>query len=272
MTLNMQVKYNKDGSIKSRGIEWTDCTCNPIAGCPHQCAWTMPDGKIANCYAEDIAHGIAKSAYPQGFGAHYWKPEHLLSPGKKKDPLRIFVGSMADVFAARVPSEHIDAVLQVARDCPQHTFQMLTKNPVRSKDFDMPFNVWLGASMPPDFMWNKPLYRNQQERMLRRSLQALADSNAVIKWMSFEPLSWDVSDIVADFPDVLDWAIIGAASRGKTYYAPAMASFLALQAVLDNQQVATFYKGNLQSLQLSVWREDFPEEQAHIQPVQLRMF
>lgn len=263
MALNMQVKKHKDGTIKSRGIQWTDATWNPIAGCPHQCRWTMPDGNVAICYAESIAHGIASKVYPDGFDAHYWKPHMLADPLKKKQALKIFTGSMADIFSHAVPSEQIEAILNVARGTPRHTYQLLTKNPLRTRDFDMPDNVWLGASMPPDFMWNKPLSRNQQERMLRRTMDSLSGANARIKWMSFEPLSWDVSDIIADYPNVLQWAVIGAASHGRNFYPPAVSDFLNLQTVLDSQNVAIFYKGNLSSLgdPVSNWREEFPTQE-----------
>jgi protein gp37 len=212
MTLNMQ-KKRKNGNIVSRGIEWTDATWNPIAGCKHGCRWTMPDGSVAVCYAETVAEGIASSVYVNGFDHHYWKPQHLDSPKHKKDPLKIFVGSMSDVFGLWVPDEQIEAVLQVARDCPQHTFQMLTKNPIRTKQFDLPSNVWLGASMPPDSMWGKPLSQEQKERMLTRTLESLEQARASVKWISFEPLSWDVTDIVAQYPGIIQWGVIGAASK-----------------------------------------------------------
>ena len=264
MTLNMQVKRNKDGSIKSRGIQWTDATWNPIAGCPHQCRWAMPDGQEAVCYAEDIAHGIAKSAYPDGFSAHYWKPQHLGSPKKVKEPLKIFVGSMSDIFSHRVPSEQIEQVLQVARDCPQHIFQFLTKNPVRSKDFDMPDNVWLGASMPPDHMWGNPLNMTQKIKMLVKSLQSLREANASVKWMSFEPLSWHIRPYIDEWImfGTLDWAVIGAASRGSVYYPPSEHDFLSLQQLLTHYRVPVFYKGNLSSLPAAQdnWLEQFPIE------------
>jgi protein gp37 len=279
MTMNKQVKYNKDGSVKSRGIEWADVTWNPIAGCPHQCRWTMPDGNTAICYAESVAEGIAASAYDKGFAAHYWKPEHLESPKGNKNPLKIFVGSMSDVFAHRVPSEQIEAILQVARECTQHKFQMLTKNPTRINDFEIPENVWIGASMPPDFMWGKQLNQNQKERMLHRSLESLGKAKASIKWMSFEPLSWDVAPILRDFPDVLSWAVIGAASNGSKYYAPDKTAFVNLRDMLDSFSVAIFYKGNISILPEAKdkWREEFPVTKQALKantenPQQLSMF
>ena len=87
-----------DGQRVNSKIEWTDYTWNPISGCQHGCRWHMPDGSTAICYAESVANSIAESAYPQGFEHHYWKPNLLTEPLSVKEPSRIFVGSMADVF------------------------------------------------------------------------------------------------------------------------------------------------------------------------------
>lgn len=255
MTLNMQKKKNG-----SRGIEWTDATWNPGSGCLHGCRWTMPDGTQAICYAESIAERIAKNTYNEGFAHHYWKPEHLNSPKKVAAPLKIFVGSMWDIFGHWVPDEHVQAVLDVIQECPQHSFQLLTKNVIRAQRFDLPDNVWLGASMPPDTMWSKPLSLAQKERMLDKTLRSLGETMAQVKWISFEPLSWDVSAIVSRYPGVLDWAVIGAASNGPKLYPPSEKHFVWLQNVLNYQGVKVFYKGNLQSLTTAAmnWREEFP--------------
>lgn len=271
MALNIQVKYNKDKSIKSRGIEWTDATWNPVAGCPHLCRWKMPDGTIAECYAENVAESIAESAYPHGFGAHYWKPQHLDSPKAKKTPLKIFLGSMADIFSVNVPDEQIQAILEVIADTPQHSYQLLTKAPLRSLKFEFPDNVWLGASMPPDFMRSLALSQAQKEKMLDRTFEALSKAKAKVKWISYEPLSWDVSAITAKHTGVIQWAVIGAASNGRNYYPPSESVFVALRDELLKQNVALFYKGNLSSLAISKanWKEEFPKSEALIQRVLL---
>ncbi len=260
MTLNYQKKY-KDGQLVSRGIEWTDATWNPIAGCQHSCRWEMPDGSIAICYAEHIADGLAQASYKQGFSHHYWKPQHLKTPTKVEQPLKIFAGSMSDIFGSWVPDDQVCDVLDIARECPQHQFQLLTKNPVRTKQFDMPTNVWVGSSSPPDFMWSKRLSSDQKEKMLHRMLQSLDYANSKIKWMSFEPLSWDVSTIVEQYPNVLDWAVIGAASNGRKLYPPHEEHFTSLLEILDKQNVSVFFKGNMKALPLakSQWREEFPK-------------
>lgn len=258
--MNRQFKVVNGIKVNTK-IEWCDYTFNPISGCMHACQWQMPDGSIANCYAEDVAHNLAQVAYPKGFEHHYWKPELLVKPGRVHQPSRIFVGSMADVFGHWVPAEQIEQVIQVARDCPWHTFQFLTKNPLRTLQFDMPPNAWIGASSPPDFMWNKALSSNQKIGLLDKSLKSLAKVKTPVRWMSFEPLSNDYAWLIRHYAGVLQWAVIGAASNGKTLYPPEESHVRNLVEELDDQGVKVFFKGNLRSLEWAAqnWREDFPE-------------
>jgi protein gp37 len=274
MTLNEQKAESKSS------IEWTRVwgrrgyTWNPIAGCPHQCRWTMPSGDVAICYAENIAHNMAQKAYPQGFDHHYWKPQHLSSPKKLATGAGIFVGSMSDVFAHSIPAEHIQAVLDVIADTPQHVYFMLTKNPVRSKQFEIPANVWLGASMPPDFMWGNALSMKQKEAMMHRTLETLSEVKATVKWVSFEPLSWSVAPLVAKYAGALNWAVIGAASHGRKYFPPHVLDFLMLKWVLESQGVPMFFKGNMTCLEKAKveWHEDFPPNPDEVRTKQKRLF
>lgn len=258
-----QLKLYADGSIKSRGIEWTDYTHNPIAGCFHRCRWQMPDGTTAVCYAEDVAGSIASPAYPEGFEHHYWKPAKLQAPRNLKTPSRIFIGSMADVFGHWVPAEQVQAVLDMCYQAHWHSFQFLTKNAPRLREFRFPRNVWVGCSSPPSSFMGKDLSEHQQLRMLAKSLDCLRESRAEVKWMSFEPLAIDAAQVVAQYKGALNWAVVGAASKGKTYYQPDPAYLQRLVAELDEQGVRVFYKGNLRpSVEagvLPVWREEFPD-------------
>ena len=257
--MNKQAKANG-----GRGIEWTDYTWNPIAGCFHACQWTMPDGAIANCYAEDTAeHSTAKAHYSQGFEHHYWKPERLVEPERVKTPSKIFVGSMADVFGHWVSDEQIREVLNVAQVRAQrHTYQFLTKNPRRYLGkFDFINNCWMGASTPPSFMWNKPLSALQQEKMLRVTLETFDQmDDEPVTWLSAEPLSWDIVPILKDYPYAVDWIVIGAASNGAKYYPPKQEYVEDLVEHCDGLGISVFFKGNLRSLPWAAanWREDYP--------------
>ncbi len=251
--MNKQEK-RKNGEVIGRGIEWTDYSWNPIAGCKHACRWKMPDGKIAICYAEEVANGVARASYPAGFEHHYWNPQRLNEPLRVKEPSRIFLDSMSDLMGSWVPDDQINQVLDVCRKAHWHTFQLLTKNAPRLLKFDFPANVWVGVSSPPDFMFGKEIPIRAKNQMLAKSLSILSQIDNVT-WLSAEPLSWDITPIIKKYPKALDWVVIGAASAGKKKYQPNRAHVQNLLDLLDAWQVPIFFKGNLK------WdphREDFP--------------
>lgn len=264
--MNKQKKANG-----GRGIEWCDFTSNPIGGCMHACSWQMPDGSIANCYAEDIASRVAQRVYPHGFEHHYWRPAEFKQWRRLKPGDKVFCGSMADVFGHWVPHWQIERTLDEIAKYPDVIFQMLTKNPKRALKFDLPRNVWLGCSTPPDFMWNKRLTEEQQVRLFEASLGVLAALKArgVTTWISAEPLSWDVSRVLEGDAGWMgdpfqcppfDWIVIGAASNGKKRYAPEETHVRCLIDYCDEYGAAVFMKGNMACLPWAVdhWREAFP--------------
>ncbi len=133
-------------------IEWTDCTWNPVRGC------TRVSEGCRNCYAERQAarysgsvdrlgvplggkdlpfHGFAENtkAGPRWTGRVELIPHMLDKPLHWREPKRIFVNSMSDLFHEALPFEHIAAVFGVMAACPQHTFQVLTKRPERARAF-----------------------------------------------------------------------------------------------------------------------------------------
>jgi protein gp37 len=116
---------------QKRGIEWTDYTWNPTGGCLHGCTWKMPDGSVTECYSKTVAERLAQSSYKDGFEHHYWREYALNDPLKLKEPARIFVGSMADLFGHWVPEKQIRRVLGVMEKAHWHTFQTLSKYPIR---------------------------------------------------------------------------------------------------------------------------------------------
>lgn len=238
----------------SRGIEWTDYTSNPVKGCQHGCRWNMPDGTTAICYAETVANKFQQH-YPEGFEAHYWQPLEMEAWHKLKKPSRIFLDSMSDLMGHWVPDEQIAYVLENVAACPWHTFQLLTKNAPRLRKFDalMPPNLWVGASVPPSVFKGRPLSTQQQARMLAVTLASLKSITVPVKWMSIEPLSFDIAPAMVDCG--LQWVVIGAASNGPKLYQPKPEWVSNLLATLDDQFIPVFFKGNLQ------WephREQFP--------------
>lgn len=254
------------------GIEWTHVwgypgmTWNPIAGCNHGCAWRMKDGQIASCYAKDIAERFSR-AYPHGFEHNYWHPQRLSEPLKLLESAGIFLGSMSDAMEWRVERDHIERVLDVCRRAPQHVFFLLTKNAPRLLEFSFPPNVWVGVSSPPDFMHDPESYSRElsdraKENYMRRAFVVLSKVDALVKWISYEPLQMDFSRLQADHPGVINWAVIGAASNGSAVYPPRLEDYTALMRVLANQDVPVFFKGNMKSLPAAAadWHDHFPDK------------
>lgn len=168
-------------------IEWTDATWNPVVGC----SVTSPGCK--NCYAMKMAgrldamgvehyRGLTRKVKGKAVwtGKTAEAPMHILKqPQHWKKPRRIFVNSMGDLFHDGVPWHWLDAVFTVMEKCPQHTFQVLTKNPERMRDyvrrFDVLPNVWLGVSV-------------EDQRRANERIPALLETPAAVRFVSCEPL------------------------------------------------------------------------------------
>jgi protein gp37 len=213
----------------------------------------MPDGSIAECYAETVAERIAQRAYPMGFEHHYWNPQLLDEPIKITKPSRIFLDSMSDLMGHWVPDDQVEQVFETCRTAHWHTFQVLTKNAPRLKQFDIPPNVWVGVSAPPSIMFGRPLSAVQQGRMLETMVSVLQDIDVPVRWMSIEPLSFNIAPFLVG--SNLQWAVIGAATNGPKAYQPKSEWVENVLDVLDAQGTAVFFKGNLE---WEPWREEFP--------------
>lgn len=262
--MNQQRSRAKDGTIK-RGIEWTDYTWNPVTGCFHRCQWKMPNGILAHCYADNVAKNLAQVAYPKGFEHHYWYPKEIEAPFTRRKPSKIFVGSMTDVFGAWVPEDQIRQILAMVAQCPQHTFQFLTKNLKRTQQFNFPKNVWLGVSSPPSFFKRKELSLQDKVDYVNEALDIFDQMPPeTVKWMSIEPLSFNIAPLIEQHPKTLNWVVVGAASEASTFYQPDEDDLKSLMTVLKTHRVPHFFKGNLRpSLDkgtLTEWAEMWANE------------
>ena len=124
-------------------IEWTDKTWNPTVGCDK----VSPGCK--HCYAEAITRRFPRG-FPNGFDFTL-RPERLDEPRKWRKPSMVFVNSMSDLFHERMPHDFLLEVFRVMEECPQHTFQILTKRHGRMAELapglPWPDNVWMGVSV-----------------------------------------------------------------------------------------------------------------------------
>ena len=121
-------------------IEWTESTWNPVRGCRQ----VSPGCK--HCYAERMAHrfsgpgmayeGLTRltKAGPKWTGQVRLVEEVLDEPLRWRQPRRIFVNSMSDLFHEDVPLDFIQRVFNVMLSARRHTFQILTKRAERREE------------------------------------------------------------------------------------------------------------------------------------------
>jgi protein gp37 len=149
-------------------------------------------------------------------GRHIWTGEvrfneqWIRQPLHWEKPRMIFVCAHGDLFHEGVPDEWIDRVFAIMADCPQHTFQVLTKRPermlrylrdlrteedrrgqvagwlkgnhglngassaIRLNTYPLP-NVWLGVSV-------------ENQKTADERIRLLLQAPAAVRWVSAEPL------------------------------------------------------------------------------------
>lgn len=187
------------------GIEWTDETWNPMTGC------TQISAGCDHCYALKLAQTKTRDAYlrrlpvkntpdnrANPFAPRFWE-DRLLKPFKWREPRRVFVNSMSDIFHAHFTLEQIQKVFDVMNALPQHQFQVLTKRPERALRFAGSLvwteNVWIGTSI-------------ENMDVAKRS-DALRQIPAHIHFISAEPLLGPLDQL--DLTDI-EWVIGGGES------------------------------------------------------------
>ena len=167
-------------------IEWTEFVSNPIKGkCGHY--GTSICGTY--CYAERIRQRFKQPA------ELLWHPDELTQIEKRKKPSTIFMGSMHDIFGKWIPELWILWILDTVKNCPQHTFLFLTKNPIRLSNFEFPDNCWVGVTADCREGGNSPL--NDFDEWI----------TSTKKFVSFEPLLGALNESI---PVDVDQIIIGA--------------------------------------------------------------
>lgn len=176
-------------------IEWTNETWNPVTGC------TKISSGCKNCYAERMSKRLllmGLDRYKNGFKTTT-HDDVLLKPYSWKKSRLIFVNSMSDLFHKSVPLSFIKEVFKVMNECPQHTFQILTKRSDRLKEvaseLNWSNNIWMGVSV------------ENQDTTFR--VHDLLQVNSHVRFLSVEPLIGPISKIKLKG---IDWVIVGGES------------------------------------------------------------
>jgi protein gp37 len=176
-------------------IEWTEMTWNPVTGC------TKVSQGCKHCYAERMAKrltAMGAERYRNGFSVTL-HPDLVDIPRGWRLPRVVFVNSMSDLFHDDIPLAYIQRVFATMRDCPRHTFQVLTKRSERLAELaphlPWPENVWMGVSV-------------EDARVLHR-VADLQSVQAKVRFLSLEPLIGPLESLPLDG---IHWVIVGGES------------------------------------------------------------
>ena len=205
-------------------IEWTDSTWNPLLArelesrkVGYHCVKCGPE--CSNCYAEAFnkrnlpsrGTGLPFAASSTGRVEMFIDDEAVDQPRRWKRSRKIFVCSMTDLFGEFVDFELIDRVFDVMRDCPHHTFQVLTKRPELALEYcdsrgieSLPDHIWFGATAGT-------------QEMARIRLPYLAQIPAKVRFVSAEPLLGllDLERFWTADRCPFQWVIVGGESGAK---------------------------------------------------------
>lgn len=231
-------------------IETADKTWNPLKGCSK-----VSEG-CRNCYAVAIAYrfsgkglpyeGLAtrNAQGPQWTGDITLDFDTLKAPLRWKNPSRIFVNSMSDLFHEQVPDEFIRSVFGIMALCPRHTFQIYTKRPERMLEwfkqnpscgnvFEWVLKDGQRVQLPQSVPWPLPNVHLgvsvENQKAADKRIPLLLDTPAAVRFLSCEPLlgpvdlsawlvaegelqkaEWMLSRYGASQP--LNWVIVGGES------------------------------------------------------------
>ncbi|MFN3653015.1 MAG: DUF5131 family protein [Armatimonadota bacterium] len=183
---------------KATAIEWTNMTWNPVTGC------SKVSQGCKHCYAERMAKRLrlmGSPRYTNGFQVTL-HPDLIDLPRRWRQPRRIFVNSMSDLFHEDVPLEFIQRVFATMQSCEHHVFQVLTKRADRLRAcapyLPWPPNVWMGVSV--------------EDAHVAHRIDGLRATPAGTRFLSCEPLIGPLPNL--DLTGI-HWVIAGGESGPK---------------------------------------------------------
>ncbi len=217
---------NKTPRLSKSGIEYLDYSWGIWSGCRNLEIGICP---VKACWAKGIANHYPK-LYPNGFEPTFYK-EALESPLRLRKPSRIGVGWVGDVIGYGLVYK--EEIYSTIRQCPQHTFLFLTKNPEQLKEWgSFPDNCDVGITAT-------------NTDMAVEGMTALAEIEARVKFMSFEPLLSRIL-LTANGLSGLDLVIVGAQTKPTVY--PEIGWVQGIALACTKADIPLFLKDNLKPL------------------------
>ena len=204
-------------------ISWTERTWNPTFGCSRVSAG------CGNCYGPRFAKRVNKDFFKVEL-----RPQRLREPISLKEPSRIFVDSLSDLFHNKVPDSFLNSCFVTMLTASQHTYQILTKRPLRMLNYQrdcfpegFPPNIWVGTSI--------------ESHQLIGRLDILKQVKASVRFVSFAPL---LGSVMSCNLSGIQWVI----DEGESdYHNPRLADLAWFREIRDECQrlgIPYFHKQN----------------------------
>ncbi len=169
--------------MKKTEIEYLDYTWNPIVmkcnrvskGCAN--CWHLTRAKMLS-YNKVIPPW--KRFVYSGLHEPVIDSKELSAPTKLKNPSKIGVQFMGDLFHSSVTYSQIEQVLKICSEYQEHTFFMLTKRVERMMKIlnlmqDKSENIWFGVSV-------------EDQESANHRIPYLIETSVRNRWISVEPL------------------------------------------------------------------------------------
>lgn len=210
-------------------IEWTDRSANPIRArhkVTGKIGWScvMFGPGCQHCYSQSLngrfGTGLPFTASAVREVETFFDPRPLETLRRLREPQRIFVCDMTDLFMDSVPDEWIDTVFAYAALSPQHVFQILTKRSARMLNYMSDVNrpqqviaamyrernangVPVTFGWPPENCWLGVSCEDQDRAESR--LIHLIETPAAVRFVSYEPLLGSIDPTHVYLPDRSGW-------------------------------------------------------------------
>lgn len=179
-TLDIPLKVcGCDNKTKTRMFPFINQTWNPLGGeYKHNCHY---------CWAKQL---IKRYNHKKYTGAPRLYPKIMQKATTFKETDFVFVSDMCDLFGTWVPSELIQQVLN-AIATSKATFLLLTKNPSRYLEFNLPENCVAGATIETNIEIDRANAPKRSER-----LYAMQNLKHPRKMISVEPIMYFTAEFI----------------------------------------------------------------------------
>jgi len=213
---------------------------NPLGGeCKYYCKY---------CWAQGPKGLVNKYDMKKYCGEPYLVEKELNRKFKPDD--FVFVCDMCDLFGWWVPHEFIERVLDFIRNSPA-TFLLLTKNPRRYKEFNIPENCVCGATVESD-----EVYEGTKAPFPCDRLYELATLKHPRKMISIEPIMWFNLDlfIEAILSIMPAFVAVGYDNYNNNLLEPSLTKTKNLIEVLEAKGIKV-YRKTLREAKVCGWKK-----------------